>query len=241
MDRKSFLKSGTFIGASAVLSKDQAFGQHLTNNSIDRLVDADGNFVLQPLPYAESFLEPYMDTETLHLHYNFHHGGAARAANNDLKQIQAAMNDNQFETVDYWTKKLSFHLSSHILHSIFWTNLTNKTSTPSGDLLKRIERDFGSFDKLKAYLAQTSKNVDGNGWGILGYQPYTDKLTILQCENHEKLTQWGVIPLLVIDVWEHSYYLKYKNKRAEFVDALFNIINWDNPAQRLNEAIKLTK
>ena len=132
-------------------------------------------------------------------------------------------------------------MSSHILHSIFWTNLTNKATTPKGNLLKRIENDFGSYDKLKAYLAQTSKNVDGNGWGILGYQPYTDKLTILQCENHEKLTQWGVIPLLVIDVWEHSYYLKYKNKRGDFVDALFNIINWDNSAQRLDDAVKVTK
>ena len=119
--------------------------------------------------------------------------------------------------------------------------MTNKKSTPGGDLLKRIQRDFGSYDRLQLYLAKTSKDVDGNGWGILGYQPYTDKLTVLQCENHEKITQWGVIPLLVIDVWEHSYYLKYKNKRTDFVDNLFNIINWDNVAQRLNDALKLTK
>ena len=90
-------------------------------------------------------------------------------------------------------------------------------------------------------IAATSKNVDGNGWGILAYQPYSDSLTVLQCENHEKLTQWGAIPLLVIDVWEHAYYLKYKNKRTDFVDALFNIINWDNVALRLDEAVKLTK
>lgn len=81
--------------------------------------------------------------------------------------------------------------------------------------------------------------MDGNGWGILGYQPYTKKLTVLQCENHEKLTQWGVIPLLVIDVWEHSYYLKYRNRRAEFVDNLFAIIDWDNVAQRYQVAVKI--
>jgi superoxide dismutase, Fe-Mn family len=241
MNRKYFLKSGTIAGAATLLSANNAFAKNLTDNPIDKLVDANGNFVQQPLPYAENFLEPYMDTETLHLHYTFHHGGATKAANTDLKKIREAIDANNLETVDYWTKKLSYHLSSHILHSIFWTNLTNKATTPKGDLLKRIEKDFGSYDKLKMYLAQTSKNVDGNGWGILGYQPYTDKLTILQCENHEKLTQWGVIPLLVIDVWEHSYYLKYKNKRADFVDALFNIINWDNAAQRLYEALQLTK
>ncbi|MFT3845476.1 MAG: superoxide dismutase [Lacibacter sp.] len=241
MNRKNFLKSGTLAGTVTLLSASDAFAKNLTDNPIDKLVDANGNFIQQALPYTEGYLEPYMDSETLHLHYTFHHGGAIKAANTDLKKIKEAMDAGNFETVDYWTKKLSYHLSSHILHSIFWTNLTDKATTPKGDLMKRIEKDFGSYDKLKNYLGQTSKNVDGNGWGILGYQPYTDKLTILQCENHEKLTQWGVIPLLVIDVWEHSYYLKYKNKRADFVDALFNIINWDNAALRLEEALKLTK
>ena len=241
MERKHFLKTTALVGVSTIIGTSNSYGQNLMNNNIDKLVDADGNFVLQPLPYSENFLEPYMDAETLHLHYTFHHGGATKAANSDLKKIREALDANTLETVDYWTKKLSYHLSSHILHSIFWTNLNNKKTSPGGDLLKRIEKDFGSYDKLKTYLLKTSKDIDGNGWGILGYQPYTDKLTILQCENHEKLTQWGVIPLLVIDVWEHSYYLKYKNKRADFVDALFNIINWDNSAQRLNDAIKLTK
>ena len=241
MNRKDFLQMGLLTSSATIIGADNAFAQNLTNNNIDKLVDANGNFVQQALPYAENFLEPYMDSETLHLHYTFHHGGATKAANKKKKKIKEALDSNNLETVDYWTKKLSFHLSSHILHSIFWTNLGNKVTTPKGELLKRIEKDFGSYDKLKAYLAQISKNVDGNGWGILGYQPYTDKLTILRCENHEKLTQWGVIPLLVIDVWEHSYYLKYKNKRADFVDALFNIINWDNASQRLDDAIKLVK
>ena len=156
-----------------------------------------------------------------------------------MAEIRKAMDANNFETVDYWTKKLAFHFSSHILHSIFWTNLTNKKTDPKSELLKDIETHFGSYDKLKGYISATSKNVDGNGWGILGYQPYSQKLTILQCENHEKLTQWGVIPLLVIDVWEHSYYLKYKNKRGDFVDAMLNIINWDNVAERLAVAKKI--
>ncbi|WP_207492517.1 superoxide dismutase [Aridibaculum aurantiacum] len=241
MDRKDFLKVGVLTSAATIVGGNTAFAQNLASNNIDKLVDGNGKFVQQPLPYTENFLEPYMDSETLHLHYTYHHGGATKAANTDLQKIKEAMDSNNLETVDYWTKKLSHHLSSHILHSIFWTNLTNKKTAPKGELLKRIEKDFGSYDKLKSYLAHISKSVDGNGWGILGYQPYTDKLTIMQCENHEKLTQWGVIPLLVIDVWEHSYYLKYKNKRGDFVDALFNIINWDNAAQRLENAIKLTR
>jgi len=240
MERKDFLKSSLIIGTGSIIGSTNAFSQNLVSNDIDKLADANGNYIQQPLPYAENFLEPYMDAETLHLHYTFHHGGATKAANKDAAMIKKALDENNLETVDYWTKKLIFHSSSHILHSIFWTNLTNKRTEPTGELLKRINKSFGTYDRLKALISVTSKNIDGNGWGILAYQPYTDSLIVLQCENHEKLTQWGCIPLLVIDVWEHSYYLKYKNKRADFVDAIFNIINWDNVAQRLNSALKLT-
>ncbi len=240
MERKNFIKSSLIFGTGSIIGSTKAFSQNLVVNDIDKLADSNGNFIQQPLPYSESFLEPYMDAETLHLHYTFHHGGATKAANKDAVMIKKALDENNLETVDYWTKKLTYHSSSHILHSIFWTNLTNKKTEAKGELLKRINKSFGSYDRLKALIAETSKNVDGNGWGILAYQPFTDSLIVLQCENHEKLTQWGCIPLLVIDVWEHSYYLKYKNKRADFVDAIFNIINWDNVAQRLSSAIKIT-
>jgi Fe-Mn family superoxide dismutase len=238
MNRTTFLQSSTLLGAASLLTSTNVLSQTAPPGP-DRLTDKEGNFALQPLPYAESFLEPVMDQETLHLHYTFHHGDAVKAANKDLQMIRQAIDQNNLDTVDYWTKKLSFHLSSHILHTIFWTNLTNKRSDPSGALLRQIEKDFGSYEKLKMLLAKTAKGVDGNGWGILGYQPYTQKLSVLQCENHEKLTQWGVIPVLVIDVWEHSYYLKYRNRRAEFVDSLFPTINWDNVAERFNLALRL--
>lgn len=241
MKRSDFLKIGTLLGAGTLLSVINAFAQNLQNNDIDKLVDANGNYIQQALPYTEGFLEPYMDAETMHLHYTFHHGGAVKGANKDMQMIKKALDDNNLETVDFWTKKLSYHFSSHILHSIFWTNLTNKKTSPTTDLQKRIDKNFGSYDRLKTLIAETAKNVDGNGWGILAYQPYSDSLTVLQCENHEKLTQWGAIPILVIDVWEHAYYLKYKNKRTDFVDALFNIVNWDNVSQRLDTGIKLTQ
>jgi len=241
MERKQFLQNSLIIGGASILPSNSLFSASLKEGNIDKLVDENGNFIQQTLPYSENFLEPSMDAETMHLHYTYHHGGAVKAANNDLAKIKEALNSNNLETVDYWTKKLSFHFSSHVLHSIFWTNLTNKQTLPKGELLKRIEKNFGTYDKLTSYIAATSKNVDGNGWGILGYQPYSDTLTVLQCENHEKLTQWGVIPLLVIDVWEHAYYLKYKNKRTDFVDALFPILNWDNAALRLDNALKLIK
>lgn len=240
MDRKSFLQNSSILAGASILPATSVFAQNLESNGIDKLTDANGQFILQPLPYSNNYLEPYMDEETTHLHYTFHHGGAVKAANTDMEMIRKAMDSKNYESVDYWTKKLAFHFSSHVLHSIFWTNLNNKKTNPTGQLLKDIEKDFGSYERLKTFISHTAKNVDGAGWGILGYQPYSRKLTILQCENHEKLTQWGVVPLLVIDVWEHAYYLKYKNKRADFVDALFNIINWDNVAERLETAKKLS-
>ncbi len=239
MDRKQFLQNSLILGGASILPSNSIFAASVTESGIDKLVDKNGSFIQQILPYSETFLEPSMDAETLHLHYTFHHGGAVKGANKDLENIKKSMSTENFEQVDFWTRKLAYHFSSHVLHTIFWTNLTNKKTEPKKELLNQIEKDFGSFDKLKSYLAKVSKTVEGSGWGILGYQPYSDSLTLLQCENHQKLTQWGVIPLLVIDVWEHAYYLKHKNKVSEFVDVILEIINWDNVAERFATAKKI--
>lgn len=239
MDRKEFLTTSAILAGATILPSNSVFAENINNNGIDKLTDENGNFIHQPLPYNTDYLEPFMDAETLHLHHTFHHGGAVKGANKDIEMIKKVMNSEDLTLADHWTKKLSFHLSSHILHSIFWTNLANKKSQPTGDLLKRIEKDFGSTNKMQGMIAKISKSIEGSGWGILAYQPYSDNLVVLQCENHHKLTLWGAVPLLVIDVWEHAYYLKYKNKRGDFVDALMNIINWDNVAQRYDIALKL--
>lgn len=238
MDRKQFLRTSLMSTGAIIVPKTDVLAYNL-ENGIDRLTDDKGNFVHQPLPYKFNFLEPAMDEQTLNLHYTFHHGGAVKKANGLLTKLNEALTTGNFEGADTLTKKLTFNFSSHILHSIFWTNLTHKKTEPKGVLLKMINDSFVSFDKLKGLIGYVSKNVEGNGWGILGYQPYTQRLTVLQCENHEKLTQWGVIPLLVIDVWEHAYYLKFQNKRDAFVDNLFSIIDWDNIAMRLDTALKL--
>jgi superoxide dismutase, Fe-Mn family len=239
MHRKDFIHQGIILCSLPLVPGNSAFVSTLLDNQIDKLVDKEGNFIQPPLPFAQNALEPYMDEETLNLHYTFHHGGAVKGANKDLSMIKEAVEKNDLAYADYWTKKSAHHFSSHVLHSIFWTNLSPKESQPKGELLKRIEKNFGSYEKLKALLTDISKTVLGNGWGILAYQPYSDNLVVLQCENHEKLTQWGAIPLLVIDVWEHAYYLKYKNKRDDFVENIFRLVNWDNVGERLAAAIKL--
>lgn len=122
MNRADFLKSGTLLGAASLLSTNNAFAQNLTNNDIDKLVDANGNYIHQPLPYNENFLEPYMDAETMHLHYTFHHGGAVKGANKDLQMIKKALDENNLETVDFWTKikvHFLFQLSSKIVYRYY--------------------------------------------------------------------------------------------------------------------------
>ncbi|PJZ70613.1 superoxide dismutase [Leptospira perolatii] len=241
MKRRDFIKQGLVAGATLAFTAKQLSGVENASWPFDRLTDDSGNFIQLPLPYKEDFLEPVMDAETVHLHYTFHHGGAVKSANQDLKMIREALQKNETSALDVWTKKLAYHFSSHVLHTIFWTNLTKKKTQPKGSLLKKIETDFGSLDKLLLLLSSVAKSIEGNGWGILGFQPYSNSLTVLQCENHERLTQWGVIPILVIDVWEHAYYLKYRNQRDRFVDSVLSIINWENVESRYYSASKIGK
>lgn len=237
--RKDFLKTGALLGATSLLPANSIFSASVLQSPFDKIVDDTGTFVLGPLPYNFDTLEPHMDAETLELHYKFHHGGAVKGANKDAAKIRETLENGDLETVDFWTHKLAYHLSSHVLHSIFWTNLNAKPSQPRGALLKAIERDFGTFDKFKSLLTKTSTGVDGSGWAIFGYQAFSDRLMIIPCDNHERLTAWGLVPLLVIDVWEHAYYLKHRNRRGDFVDALFALLDWDNARARLEAVRKL--
>jgi predicted 2-oxoglutarate/Fe(II)-dependent dioxygenase YbiX len=118
MDRKQFIQNSLIIGGATILPANSSLAASVNESGIDKLVDENGNFIQQTLPYAENFLEPYMDAETMHLHYTFHHGGAVKGANNDLKKVKEALDSNNLETIDFWTKKLSFHFSSHILHCV---------------------------------------------------------------------------------------------------------------------------
>lgn len=234
--RRDFVQ-GSAIAAGAVLASTAARAQPAPRSRyVDKLTDDAGKYAAAPLPFALDALEPVIDAKTVELHYNFHHKPAATAANNAEAALAKARDSNDFALVKHYEKELSFQLSSHILHSIYWTNLGGKGGEPKGELAGALTSEFGAFAKLKAQLAAATTAVEASGWGILGYHPMTRKLMVLQCENHQKLTAWGVTPLLVLDVFEHAYYLKYQNRRGEYVNGLFNIINWDNVAERLAAA-----
>ena len=194
---------------------------------------------LPPLPYAYDALEPYIDEQTMRLHHDIHHAGYVAGLNNAETKLAEARANGDFGLVKHWEREAAFHGSGHLLHAIFWPNMiaTDKAqAAPQGDLAKAIEKDFGSYDAFKAQFIAASIAVEGSGWGILAYRPVDDSLVVLTAEKHQNLTQWGVIPLLVLDVWEHAYYLKYQNKRAEYVKNFFHIINWDDVADRYAKA-----
>jgi superoxide dismutase, Fe-Mn family len=194
---------------------------------------------LPPLPYAYDALEPYIDEQTMRLHHDIHHAGYVKGLNTAEQKLAEAREAGDFALVQHWSRQAAFHGSGHLLHSIFWPNMTAASkakAAPDGDLGKAIERDFGSFDAFRAQFEAASNAVEGSGWGILAYRPDDDKLVVLQAEKHQNLTQWGVLPLLVLDVWEHAYYLKYQNRRAEYVKNFFHIVNWDNVSDRYRKA-----
>ena len=235
--RRSFVQGSVLAGSAALLPTRAASAQASSKSRYaDKLTDDAGKYVAAPLPFAPDALEPVIDTRTVELHYTFHHKPAVVAANNAEAALTKARDSGDFALAKHYEKELSFQLSSHLLHSIYWTNLGGKGGEPTGDLAKALSAEFGSYARLKAHLAAATTAVEASGWGILGYHPMTKKLMVLQCENHQKLTAWGVAPLLVLDVFEHAYYLKYQNRRAECVGNLFNIINWDNVAERLDAA-----
>lgn len=194
---------------------------------------------LPPLPYPYDALEPYIDEQTMRLHHDVHHAGYVTGLNNAEAKLADARAAGDFSLVKHWSRELAFHGSGHLLHSIFWPNMmasVGAKAAPEGSLAQAIDRDFGSFDAFKAQFTSASIAVEGSGWGILAYRPADDSLVILTAEKHQNLTQWGVVPLLVLDVWEHAYYLKYQNRRGEYVKNFFSIINWDDVASRYENA-----
>ena len=196
--------------------------------SLAASVNANGQYTLPPLPYAPNALEPHIDAETMSLHHDKHHAAYVTGANTALAKL-AEIRDGKADPlgISSQSEALAFHLSGHLLHATFWANLgPNSTGAPEGALAAAIAKDFGSFDKFKAHFSGAAVQVQGNGWGILAYEPVSRRLIVLQARNHQINGAWNAIPLLVIDAWEHAYYLKYRNVRADYVKAFWNVVNW---------------
>ena len=233
LDRREFLRLAGMSAAAFALSR-------LGFAAPEKGEQDQMAFELPPLPYGYDALEPYYDEATLRLHHDKHHQGYVDGLNAAAKQVAGMLGSGDFAGAKVAAKAMAFHGSGHVLHSTFWINMKpGGGGAPSGDLAAAIEKQFGSFDSFKKLFVATTNAVEGSGWGILAVCPVTKMLGVLQAEKHENLTVWGVRPILVLDVWEHAYYLKYQNKRADWTAAFMDhLVNWDDVAKRYAEAAK---
>ena len=197
----------------------------------------DGSrYTLPDLPYPYDALEPLYDRQTLRIHHTRHHAGYVRGLNQTLDKLTQARAAGDYGRIKPLSRALAFHGSGHGLHALLWHSMRPGGANVEGELARAMTRDFGSVEAAKGQFAAATKAVEASGWGVLAYEPMSGKLLILQAEKHQNLTVWGVVPLLVCDVWEHAYYLKYRNRRSEWVRAFMELANWHYAARRLAQA-----
>lgn len=192
---------------------------------------ADGKWKLPTLPYDHNALEPHIDAQTMQLHHTKHHQSYVDNLNKALAKVKDLGNDAEPSVVEALQRDISFNFGGHTLHSIFWGIMGKDQSgkmggEPTGAIAQKINDSFGSYDKFKAYFTKVATSIKGSGWAVLAHSPVGDQLITYALKDQDSTHAPGVMPVLLVDVWEHAYYLKYQNKRADYVNAWFNTINW---------------
>ena len=194
-------------------------------------------YTLPDLKYDYGALEPHISGKIMELHHDKHHAAYVKGANAALEKLADARAKNDYKIIALLEKQLAFNVSGHVLHSIFWRNLQpGGGDRPEGELAKQIDTDFGGFDAFKNQLTQSAATIMGSGWAALSWDPIGRRLVTTQIHDHQsEVTQAG-LPLLVLDAWEHAYYLQYKNAKADFFEAVWNVFDWKDVASRLEAA-----
>ncbi|MGF1431172.1 superoxide dismutase [Kitasatospora sp. LaBMicrA B282] len=192
-----------------------------------------GTYTLPDLPYDYSALERAMSAEILELHHSKHHAAYVKGANDTVEQLAEARAKEQLGGLVGLQKTLAFHLSGHVLHSLFWQNLSPEGGDrPDGALGAAIEEHFGGFDAFRKQLTAATVGVQGSGWGILSWEPLGGRLIVEQVYDHHGNVGQGTTPLLAFDAWEHAYYLQYRNVRPDYVERLWSVVNWQDVSAR---------
>ncbi len=198
---------------------------------------ADGPYTLPDLEYDYGALEPHVSGQIMELHHSKHHAAYVKGANTALDALAHARASDDFSAITKLQKDLAFHVSGHVLHSMFWTNLSpDGGGKPDGALGERIDRDFGAFDRFQAHMNEAAGTVQGSGWAIATWEPTAGRILVQQVYDHQGNHGQGSVPLLAFDAWEHAYYLQYKKVKADFYEALWNVVNGNHVAYRLTEA-----
>jgi Fe-Mn family superoxide dismutase len=198
-------------------------------------------YTLPDLAYDYSALAPSISGTIMELHHSKHHQAYVTGANTALAQLAEARDSGQLAFVNKLEKDLAFNLGGHVNHSIFWTNMSpDGGDKPTGELAAAIDDNFGSFDKFQAHFAATALGVQGSGWSVLAWDSIGQRLIIQQFFDQQANFAAGTVPVLMLDVWEHAYYLDYRNVRADYVKAFWNIVDWSNVQQRFVTAREKT-
>jgi len=195
-------------------------------------------YELPPLPYDKSALDGFLSAELLELHHDQHHRKYVDGLNQALVRLAEARRNDDFEPIRALSRAVAFNGSGHVLHTLYWHSMSPQGGgDPAGDLKKALEASFGSVDGFRRHFAAATKKVEGGGWGCLVYEPFGRRLLINAFESHQNMAFHGTTPLLVCDVWEHAYYLDYRNRRTEYVDRFLDVVHWDLAARRLEEVV----
>ena len=194
-------------------------------------------YTLPDLPYDYAALEPHISGKIMELHHGKHHATYVKGANTALEKLAEARSNDDMANINQLESALAFNLGGHVNHSVFWTNMSPEGGgEPTGELASAIDEFFGSFAGFKSQFAANAIAVQGSGWSVLGWDPLGSKLLIHQLKDQQGQTVLGTIPVLQLDMWEHAYYLDYLNVRPDYVAAWWNVVNWENVAQRFEAA-----
>ena len=190
-------------------------------------------YTLPELPYDHAALEPHYSAKVLELHHGKHHAGYVSGANTTLDKLAEARSKGDFAAINQLQKNLAFHLSGHVLHSLLWKNMSPKGGgQPDGELGAAVREFFGSFDGFRSQLTEAATNIQGSGWGALAWEPLGKRLVVEQVYDHQGNIGSGTVPLLVLDMWEHAYYLQDLNVKGDWVKAFWKVVNWEDVAAR---------
>lgn len=196
-----------------------------------------GKYTLPELRYDYGSLEPHISGKIMELHHDKHHAGYVKGANKALEGLDEARDKDDFTRLGSLEKALAFNLSGHVLHTLFWQNLTPKGGgQPDGELARAINRDFGSFARFKKQMSEVAGTIMGSGWAALVWEPLGQRLLTTQIYDHQSNLSQAGIPLMVLDAWEHAFYLQYQNRKTEFFEAIWSVWNWEDVAERFNAA-----
>jgi len=194
-------------------------------------------YTLPDLSYDYGALEPHISGRIMELHHDKHHAAYVKGANETLEKLAEARAKGDFTRSAALEKALAFHVSGHILHSLFWQNMKPRSGDrPSGALAGAIDRDFGSFEAFRKEMTAVAGSIMGSGWAALVWEPVAERLILAQIYDHQANVTQGGAPLLVLDAWEHAFYLQYQNRKTEFFEAVWNVWDWEDVAERFEAA-----